>query len=84
VGTFGLVPFVIDAHDEGQGWGRLRRAVRLLGGAAEGIGIPSGGGLIYHPERRVEAIGGRPLHEFSVEGGVLKEALLLPERGGAE
>lgn len=79
VSTFRLVPFVIDAHDEGQGWGRLRRAVRLLGGSARGVGIPAGGGLIYHPDRRVEAVR-RPLHEFSVGGGVIKETLLLPKR----
>src|SRR5215207_9243751 len=55
VGTFRLVPFVVDTHDEGQEWGRLRRAIRLLGGAARGVGVPAGGGLIYHPDGRVEA-----------------------------
>jgi cyanophycinase len=81
--TFGLVPFVIDAHHEGRKWGRLRRVVRFLGGAAKGVGIPTGGGLIYHPGGRVEAIR-RPLHEFSTEGGGVTEALLLPKRGGVE
>lgn len=83
VDTFGLVPFVIDAHDERQRWGRLRRALQLLGGAAKGIGIPTGGGLIYHPHGRVEALR-HPLCEFSIEGGGIKEALLLPKRGEAE
>jgi cyanophycinase len=83
VGTFGLVPFVIDAHDEGREWGRLRRAIRLLDGAAKGIGIPTGGGLIYHPERRVEAVR-RPLHELSAEGGEIRDALLLPKQAKAE
>jgi hypothetical protein len=78
--TFGLVPFVIDAHDEGRGWGRLRRAVRLLGDDARGIGIPAGGGLIYHPDGRVEALR-RPLHELSAEGGEIVDALLLPKPG---
>lgn len=64
VATFGLVPFVIDAHDEEREWNRLRSAVRVLGGVAEGIGIPTGGGLIYHPDGRVEAIR-RPLHQLS-------------------
>lgn len=81
LGTFGLVPFVIDAHDEGREWGRLRRAVGLLGGVAEGIGIPTGGGLIYYPERRVEAVR-RPLHQLSAEGGEVVEALLPPKREG--
>ncbi|HLM58717.1 MAG TPA: Type 1 glutamine amidotransferase-like domain-containing protein [Pyrinomonadaceae bacterium] len=75
--AFELVPFVIDAHDEGRRWGRLRAALRLLGGAAGGIGIPAGGGMIYHPGGRVEAVG-RPLHELSFEGGEVKDALLLP------
>lgn len=80
VGTFKLVPFVVDAHDEGQNWVRLRRALRLLGGAAKGIGIPAGGGLIYYPDGRVEAMR-RPLYEFSLEGGAIKDTLLLPEQG---
>jgi cyanophycinase len=80
MGTFGLVPFVIDAHDERQNWDRLRRAVQLLDGAAKGIGIPAGGGLIYYPDQRVEAIR-RPLYEFSIEGGGIKDALLLPKQG---
>lgn len=83
VGTFKLVPFVIDAHDEKQKWGRLRRAIRLLDGAAKGIGIPAGGGLIYYPDQRVEAIR-RPLSEFSIEGGGIKDALLLPKQGEAK
>lgn len=74
---FGLVPFVLDAHDEGQNWSRLRRTIRLLDGVAKGIGIPTGGGLIYHPERRIEAIK-HPLHELSIEGGELRDVLLLP------
>ncbi len=77
VGMFGLIPYVIDAHDEQQGWDRLRRAVRLLNGTAEGIGIPTGGGLIYYPDGRAEAVR-RPLHKFSMEGGSVKDALLLP------
>jgi hypothetical protein len=78
VSTFQLVPFVVDAHDEGRGWGRLRRMVRLLGGAAKGIGIPAGGGLIYHPDGGVEAVR-RPLLELSFEGGAINESS-LPRR----
>lgn len=83
VGTFGLVPFVIDAHDEGREWGRLRRALRLLDGGVKGIGIPTGGGLIYHPDGRVEAIR-RALHELSAEGGEIRDALLLPKQWKVE
>lgn len=79
LGMFGLVPFVIDAHDEMRKWRRLRRALRHLDGAAKGIGIPTGAGLIYHPDESVEAIR-RPLSEFSIEGREIKEAGLLPKR----
>ncbi|HEX8559871.1 MAG TPA: Type 1 glutamine amidotransferase-like domain-containing protein [Pyrinomonadaceae bacterium] len=77
--TFGLVPFVVDAHDEGRRWGRLRGALQLLRGAAGGVGIPTGGGMIYYPEGRVEAVR-RPLHELSFEGGAFKESSLPPAR----
>jgi cyanophycinase len=83
VGTFGLAPFVIDAHDEGHEWGRLRRAIRLLDGDVKGIGIPAGGGLIYYPDGRVEAVR-RPLHELSAEGGGLRDVLRLPMHGKVE
>lgn len=76
--TFRLVPFVIDAHDEGRKWDKLRRAMRFLDGTAKGVGIPTGGGLIYYPDGRVEAVR-RPLHALSVEGGEVKEVLLHPK-----
>ena len=77
--TFKLVPFVVDAHDEGRQWGRLRGALKLLRGTARGIGIPTGGGMVYHPEGRVEAVR-RPLHELSFEGEAIKESTVPPRR----
>lgn len=76
---FKLVPFVIDAHDEGRKWDKLRRVIRFLNGTAKGIGIPTGGGLMYYPDGRVEAVR-CPLHELSVEGEEVKEVLLPPKR----
>jgi cyanophycinase-like exopeptidase len=81
--TFKLVPFVIDAHDEKQGWARLKRSIRRLDGVARGIGIPTGGGLIYYPNQSIEAII-RALYEFSIEDGVMREALLKPGNEEAE
>jgi len=75
--TFKLVPFVVDAHDEGRQWGRLRGALRLSAGAARGIGIPTGGGMVYHPGGRVEAVR-HPLLELSYEGGAIRESSLPP------
>lgn len=80
--TFKLIPFLIDAHDEKQKWARLKRAVRRSGGAARGIGIPTGGGLIYHPDQSVEAVR-RALSELSIQDGEIGEALLMPADGGA-
>ena len=76
-GTFGLVPFVLDAHDEARQWGRLRKTIRLLGGAAEGVGIPTGGGAVFYPDGRVEAVR-HPLYQISSEGGEVREVSLPP------
>jgi cyanophycinase len=75
--TFKLVPFVIDAHDEKQDWLRLKRAVRRLDGAAKGIGIPTGAGLIYYPNQTIEPIR-HALYEFSIHDEEITGALLMP------
>lgn len=75
--TFKLVPFIIGAHEERQGWERLKRTLRLLNAAAKGIGIPTGGGLVYHPDQSIEAIR-HPLYAFSIEGEEIRHELLLP------
>lgn len=43
--TFGLVPYLIDVHDEKQGWQRLRDALQQVPECCGGIGIPSGAGV---------------------------------------
>ncbi|HEV2707508.1 MAG TPA: Type 1 glutamine amidotransferase-like domain-containing protein [Pyrinomonadaceae bacterium] len=83
LGMFKLVPFVIDAHDEARKWGRLRRAVGLLDGTAQGIGVPTGGGAIYYPDGRLEAIR-YPLYQVSVEGGKSNDAWLLPKQASVD
>jgi hypothetical protein len=54
--VFNLVPLVIDTHDERAEWARLSRTIHLLGGAATGLGIPSGGGVIVHADTTIEAL----------------------------
>jgi Peptidase family S51 len=71
-----IVPFVVDVHDE-PGWGRLLQAVPRAGEHARGIGIPSGGGAIYHPDYSVEPLR-HPLVEVSQAEGGMQQALLLP------
>jgi cyanophycinase-like exopeptidase len=56
VETFGFVPYIIDVHDEKAHWSRLSSTIYLLEGGAAGLGIPSGGGLVVHPDGTVEPI----------------------------
>jgi hypothetical protein len=74
--TLRLVPFVIDAHDEGS-WTGLLRVVPRAGEHAKGFGIPSGGGALYHPDYSLEPIR-HPLTEVEVTEEGLRQALLLP------
>ena len=78
IDTFKLAPFIIGAHEEEQEWKSLKETIELLDGAAKGIGIPAGGGLIYYPDQSIEAIR-FPLHEFSMGEGSINYGLLLPK-----
>jgi cyanophycinase len=77
IDVFNLVPAIIDVHDEGREWARLSRTVHTLEGAITGIGIPTGGGILAHPDGTLEALR-RPVDEFSWDGARLKQSLLLP------
>lgn len=76
--TFRLVPFVIGAHDEANEWGTLKSMLRASTTSVSGIGIPSGGGMIYHADQSVEPIR-YPVHEFSLKDGQMTETLLYPK-----
>lgn len=75
-GTLGLVPLVVDAHDE-PGWLRLRQVLKRLGGHVQGLGIPRGAGAVYHPDRSLEPVR-RPLVEFVTLDDGIRESLLVP------
>jgi cyanophycinase len=77
VDTFKVVPYVIGAHEEAADWAQLRGAVRLLGESVQGIGIPSGGGLVYHPDHSLEAVR-HPCHEVAVRDGATVRSLIFP------
>ena len=79
IDMFKLVPFIIGAHEERQGWKSLIEAIELLDGSAKGIGIPTGGGLIYYPDQSIEAIR-YPLNEVSMREGLIRSSLLLPRQ----
>jgi peptidase E len=75
--TFKLVPFIVDAHDEKQGWDSLKRAVEIAGGKRNGLGIRTGGGFIYYRAGVIEPLL-YPLTEFSCVNGIISHSLLLP------
>ena len=77
VDVFNLVGAIVDVHDERNDWARLSSIIHLLEGAATGLGIPSGGGVIVHPDTTVEPLR-RPAHEFRFDGTQIIHSLLCP------
>jgi cyanophycinase len=77
IDVFNLVPAIIDVHDDHREWARLSRTVHMLEGEITGLGIPSGGGLMVHPDGTFEALR-RPVDEFSWDGSQIKHSILLP------
>jgi len=75
--TFKLIPYAIDAHDEGQGWQRLKAMVSLGDPGVKGMGLPSGGGLIYYPDHVMEPVR-HAIVEFSVKDDQIQQTLLFP------
>lgn len=75
--TWGLAPFVVDAHAEDDEWAALRAVVQARGDGARGIGIPRGGGLVYHADGSLEAVR-HPLSEFTLRGDELVSAAIFP------
>jgi len=80
--TFGLVPFLIDAHDE-PSWSGLLKAVPKAGEHTRGLGVPSGGGAVYHPDYSVEPVR-HPAAEVELTENGPRLALLFPGAGGEE
>ncbi len=60
--TFKLVPFIIGAHEEFDNWKTTRDLLRLSANNTRAIGLPTGGGAIYHPDQTLE-----PLRHLLVE-----------------
>jgi len=74
-----LVPLLVDAHDE-PAWERLTRAVQRCDGLVRGLGIPSGGGVVYHPDASLEPLRYPAVELAPGEEGEagLRQTLLLP------
>ena len=56
VETFKLVPFIIGAHEESNNWKTTRDLLRLSAANTRAIGLPTGGGALYHEDQTVEPL----------------------------
>lgn len=75
--AFRLVPAILGAHEEDEDWRRLRRLMAASELGLRGLGIPSGGGLVYHPDGVLEPVR-YPVTEWVRDEGGLRQNLLLP------
>ena len=75
--SLGLAPFIVSAHDEKNDWEELKLAVRQMEGVAVGLGIPSGGGALYHQDGSLEPVR-HPVCEILAGGERPVERLLFP------
>jgi len=75
--TFRLVPYIIGAHEEKNGWKELIKLVVEMKGALRGLGIPSGAGAIYRPGDSIEPVR-HSLFEYFLSGNSITHNLLVP------
>lgn len=79
--TFKLVPFIIGAHEESDNWKTTIELLRLSAANTRAIGLPTGGGAIYHPDHAIEPLR-HPLVELSLRKGTshpVPAMSLIPE-----
>ncbi len=77
--TMSLIPLIIDVHDEKNDWAKLQEIHHYVDkNYLTAIGIPAGGGLLYHPGHELEAIE-QPLTEFRLADGNLSRQLIMPQ-----
>lgn len=74
--TFGFLPFYVGAHEESDDWRSLRKLATLVPDGLHAIGIPFGGGIVYH-EGELTPVH-RPLFELCVEDGKTVENSIFP------
>lgn len=74
VETFKFVPLIVGAHE--REWQSLKNAIHLTGEGTHGIGIPTGGGAIYHPDGSLSPVR-YPLNLFSLAGQQLSHSVVL-------
>jgi hypothetical protein len=77
IDMFRFAPFYVGAHDEGNDWFDLRALVNLSRSDTRGIGLPAGGGAVYHPDGTLEPLR-KPLIEIVKEDSKITENLVGP------
>jgi len=77
--TFKLVPFIIGAHEESDNWKTVTELLRLSGPETRAIGLPTGGGAIYHPGQSLEPVR-HPLVELSLRAASQKSPKSHPRQ----
>jgi len=71
-----FLPCIVDVHDERTDWQQLASVVRLLDDGTRGIGIPTGGGIVFHPDHSIEVLQGT-VCELLAREGRLTHAVLV-------
>ena len=71
-----LIPLNIGAHDEANHWKSIKALIQGPASIKRAIGIPTGGGFLYHPDHTLEPIG-MPLAEFVIQHNTLEETLII-------
>ncbi len=77
VDALNVLPFLVGVHEESDDWTGLASVVQLLEGSAVGLGIPAGGGFVFHPDGTLQAIR-HCIYEFAIAEGQLRRTLLFP------
>ncbi len=81
--TFKLAPFQLDVHDEANSWNRLLNIIKNRDKSLHGIGIPSGGGMIFYPNQTIEPVR-KPLFRFRWHHGQIRQDMMKKKVGLVE
>jgi cyanophycinase len=74
---FRFAPFYVGAHDEANDWWDLRALVNLSQSDVRAIGLPTGGGAVYHADGTLEPMR-KPLFELLKQDGKISEHIITP------
>jgi cyanophycinase-like exopeptidase len=78
----GIAPVLCDTHGEGDGWEELAALVGISPDGTVGHGIPTGAGLVVHPDGGLEAAGAA-VNRFARRDGKVVPLADLEPPGGA-